>query len=71
MNYGRVVIPKEVRDKFNIKQRDPLEILIDRNTIILKKFNPYCIFCQKEKELIEFNDALICRECCNKIKNLI
>lgn len=35
---GRVVIPKEIRRAFKIKDGDPLEIYIDKGTVILKKY---------------------------------
>ncbi len=35
---GRIVIPKEIRKNLNIKNSDDLEILIDRDILILKKF---------------------------------
>ncbi|MGE7092578.1 AbrB/MazE/SpoVT family DNA-binding domain-containing protein [Lysinibacillus sp. NPDC048646] len=37
---GRVVIPKELRDNFDIKEKDPLEIFTEGNNIILRKFEP-------------------------------
>ena len=38
---GRIVIPKEIRKKFNIKEGDPLEFWLDKdNNIILKKYQP-------------------------------
>lgn len=38
---GRVVIPKEVRRNFGIREGDPLEIYTDRNgAIIFKKYAP-------------------------------
>jgi len=35
---GRVVIPIELRRVFDIKERDPLEIFVDGEKIILQKF---------------------------------
>lgn len=38
---GRVVIPKEIRRNFSIKEGDPLEIYTDRDgSIIFKKYAP-------------------------------
>ena len=60
---GRVVIPIEIRNQFNIVEKDPIEIYVDRSSIILKKFEPNCIFCGNTKNLIEYNDKLICEDC--------
>lgn len=41
---GRVVIPIELRNQFDISEKDPIEIYVDGSTIVLKKFVPNCIF---------------------------
>lgn len=67
---GRVVIPIEIRNQFNIVEKDPMEIYVDGSSIVLKKFEPNCIFCGNTKKLIEYNNKLICEKCQNKISNL-
>ena len=37
---GRVVIPKEVRQKFGIRNGDPLEIFVENGCICLRKYDP-------------------------------
>lgn len=37
---GRVVIPKELRRTLGIDNQDPLEIFIDGDKVILKKYKP-------------------------------
>ena len=46
---GRVVIPIELRNKFNISEKDPIEIYVDGSSIILKKYEQSCIFCGTQK----------------------
>ena len=67
---GRVVIPIEIRNQFNIAEKDPMEIYVDGSSIVLKKFEPNCIFCGNTKNLLEFNDKLICEKCSKKIGEL-
>lgn len=67
---GRVVIPIELRNQFEIYEKDPLEIFVDGSTIILKKYEPNCIFCGATKKLISYNDKLICPKCAQKINDL-
>jgi transcriptional pleiotropic regulator of transition state genes len=38
---GRVVIPVELRKILAIKEKDPVEIFVDEDQIILKKYTPY------------------------------
>ncbi len=67
---GRVVIPMEIRNQFDIAEKDPIEIYVKGSTIVLKKFQPDCIFCGKSEDLITFNDKLICTDCAKKIGKL-
>lgn len=67
---GRVVIPIEIRNQFNIVEKDPIEIYVDGSSIILKKFEPNCIFCGNTKDLLSYNDKLICTKCADKISKL-
>lgn len=60
---GRVVIPIELRKTFDIEEKDALEIYVDGDTIILKKYEPACIFCGEYKNVITFKGKLICRDC--------
>ena len=64
---GRVVIPIELRNKFGITEKDPMEIYVEGSSIILKKYEPNCIFCGNSKKLIDFQDKLICEKCAEKI----
>ncbi|MCI8411420.1 MAG: AbrB/MazE/SpoVT family DNA-binding domain-containing protein [Bacilli bacterium] len=67
---GRVVIPIEIRNQFNIMEKDPIEIYVDGSSVILKKFEPNCIFCGNTKNLLTYNEKLICSECSKKIGTL-
>ena len=68
---GRVVITKELRNKFDIKVKDPIEIFVDSNTIVLKKYEPNCVFCGNTKELVSYNDKLVCEKCIEKLNNKV
>lgn len=58
---GRVVIPIELRNQFDISEKDPIEIYVDGSTIVLKKFVPNCIFCGSDKDLTQYRDKQICK----------
>ena len=36
---GRITLPIELRRNFDVNERDPLEIFVDDDKIILKKYN--------------------------------
>lgn len=67
---GRVVIPIEIRNQFNIVEKDPIEIYVDGSSIVLKKFEPNCVFCDSQKNLIEYKGKLVCKKCSENLSNL-
>lgn len=64
---GRIVIPKELCKIFDIKEKDALEIYTEENKIILKKYQPSCIFCNEATDVVEFEGRIICRSCAEKL----
>ena len=66
---GRVVIPIEIRNQFKIVEKDPIEIYVDDSSIILKKYEPNCVFCGNTKSLISYKDKLVCSKCAEKLSN--
>lgn len=67
---GRIVIPKEMRDMFNIVEKDLMEIFIDGDNIILRKYEESCIFCGNTKNLVTYKNKLICNKCKNSIHKI-
>ena len=67
---GRVVIPIELRRTYNINEKDALEIYVDGESIILKKYEPACVFCGNAKDIKNFGGKNICPECSKKIGDL-
>lgn len=67
---GRVVIPMELRNNFEIAEKDQIEIFVDGSNIILKKFEPNCTFCGSSKKLVDYKGKLICNKCLEKIQTL-
>lgn len=64
---GRVVIPMEIRNKLEISQNDPLEIHVEGNSIVLRKYEPDCTFCGSSKNVIEFKGKNVCEKCCKEL----
>ena len=65
---GRVVLPIELRRTLDIAEKDSLEIYVDGNTIILKKYEPACIFCGNAKDVISYKVKNICSNCMDELK---
>lgn len=67
---GRVVIPIELRNQFQIMEKDPIEIFVDGSSIILKKYEKSCLFCGNTKKLNNYKGKLICNKCLKQIKTI-
>lgn len=65
---GRFVLPMELRKKLGLATSDDaLEIFVEGDNIILKKYEPACIFCQSMDDLITYKEKKICKKCSEKI----
>lgn len=60
---GRVVVPIELRRTLGIEEKDPLEIYVDGDSIILKKYQPSCVFCGDAEGTVHFKEKLVCGSC--------
>ena len=67
---GRIVLPIELRRTLDIAERDELEIFMEKDQIILRKFEPACIFCAADRKLVAYNGKNICRDCIRKMSVL-
>jgi transcriptional pleiotropic regulator of transition state genes len=60
---GRVVIPIELRRTLDIEEKDSLEIYVDGEKIILKKYEPACVFCGNANGVVHFRGKNVCKSC--------
>ncbi len=60
---GRVVLPIELRRTLGIDEKDALEIYVDEEKIILKKYEPACVFCGNASNVQNFRGKNVCMEC--------
>ncbi len=67
---GRIVLPIELRRTLDIAEREALEIYVDGNSIVLKKYRPCCIFCDSAKDIVVFRGKNICPKCLKEIKTV-
>ena len=67
---GRVVIPIELRRNMGIQTDDSLEIFVDGQYIMLKKYEPACIFCGSNDEIVQLRGKNICSKCIADMKKL-
>ena len=67
---GRIVLPIELRRNLNINIHDPIEIFVDGDYIMLKKYEPACIFCGNAKDVEHIHGKNVWRNCLDEMKKL-
>lgn len=67
---GRFVLPIEIRRAIGINVKDSLEIFTEEDRVILRKYEPACIFCNSADDIVYYEGKRICRECLGKLKKL-
>lgn len=65
---GRIVLPIELRRTLDIAEKDALEIYVEESSIILRKYEPACIFCDSAKNVTTYKGKNICAECLKELK---
>ena len=60
---GRVVLPIEIRKTLGLSSKDNVEIFVDGDVIMLRKFEPACVFCGSLDNAKMFKGKLICNTC--------
>lgn len=65
---GRIVLPIETRKLMGLEPKDGVEIFVEDDRIILKKYQPACIFCGEVDDVLNYRDKKICRECLERLK---
>ena len=67
---GRVVLPIELRRILDIDKDTSLEVYVDEDRIILKKYQPACIFCGSADDVASYAGRNICKACREAISAL-
>lgn len=60
---GRVTIPAELREKYNINIHDKIDFICTENGILLKRVYDKCIFCSNKENLTYYNQIPYCEKC--------
>jgi transcriptional pleiotropic regulator of transition state genes len=60
---GRVVIPKELRNTLGIGSGSPLEIFTEGEAVMLRRYEPLCVFCGGGGPLVEHHNKRVCKAC--------
>lgn len=68
---GRIVLPVELRRTLGIEVKDSLEIFVDEEGIVLRKYAPGCIFCGETDDVAELSGKPVCSACVRRIADVL
>jgi transcriptional pleiotropic regulator of transition state genes len=60
---GRIVIPIEIRKRLGLSEKDPLEISMQEDVILLSRPAASCVFCGHRSALREHRGRAVCAAC--------
>ena len=67
---GRIVLPIELRRTIGIGPKDMIEIFVEGTSVILRKYEPDCLFCGGSRDLTPYKDKMICTRCLTELRQL-
>ena len=67
---GRIVLPIELRRVLDIAERDEMEMYLEDDKVILRKFEPTCVFCSEARGLITYRGKTICKDCIRSMNQM-
>ena len=67
---GRVVLPIELRRTLDIAEKDALEIYVEGDMVILKKYAPSCVFCGNTHGVTSYREKNVCAACLRELKHI-
>ena len=65
---GRIVVPIEMRRILDISSKDDIEIIAENDSIVLRKYEPTCVFCKSNENIARFKTKNICAACLADLK---
>lgn len=68
---GRIVLPVELRRTLGIAEKDPLEIFVEGDTIVLHKYQPTCVFCDETSGIVSYKGKNVCPSCVKKLNDIL
>ena len=60
---GRIVLPIELRRTLDIAEHDEMEIYIENDQVILRKYERSCVFCSSTQGLVQYKGKFVCNKC--------
>ena len=69
-NLGRLCLPVEIRRILGLKLNSPMEFYMDGENVVIRKYEPSCVFCNSSDGIMPFGGKLICKNCLKTAQDL-
>lgn len=60
---GRIVIPQGIRKALEIQSGDSVELCMEGDQLVIRKYTSTCVFCGSREQLLRFEEKHICQDC--------
>ena len=67
---GRIVLPIETRRRLELEPGDGVEIFVEKDRVILKKYEPSCLFCGDADDIVIYKEKRICKNCLAELQGM-
>ncbi len=68
---GRIVLPKEIRDRLGIVEgKTPLKLSLEGENVIIKVLTPSCFICGETENTVKLKEKHVCSECLEKLNEI-
>lgn len=64
---GRIVIPSQLRRAYAMEKNEAIELIMLDEGILMRKYQPGCIFCGNISNVTMFKDRVICNDCIHEM----
>ncbi len=65
---GRIVIPVSMRGRLQLESGDLVELSMENDQLVLRKFALRCIFCGGTQDLLSFRNKTVCEDCARHLR---
>lgn len=66
---GGVKLPEMLLGLYDVGAGDTMEMHVEGDNIVMRKYPPACVFCGSTKDLREYRDKSFCCCCADELKN--
>lgn len=67
---GRIVLPIELRRTLDIAEKDAVEIYVDGDAVVLRKYDPSCVFCGSSRNIKPYKGKNVCSDCAKQLSGV-